>query len=119
MISDSNLANAYREALPILDAQKKAGVPFLVRIRGLEGVIRQFWPFTREWHYLCACNDVGLKIETCSGDATCGRSKLHLPHDFGVPCWCQAGGRYKARERTDQTAVEAAAKVKKPTRFGR
>ncbi len=116
----SSLGDAYRECLPILDRMKADGVPFPERIKGLEGVIRQHWPFTREWQYLCGeCSDYGLRMVQCPGDATCQRSKPHLPHDFGTPCWCQAGKRFKAPERTEQTALQAAATVKKPARFGR
>lgn len=116
----STLAKAYRECLPILDAMKADGVPFLERIKGLEAVIRQCWPFTREWHYLCGeCSDYGLRMADCAGDATCGRKKPHLPHDFGTPCWCEQGRRFRVRERTEESAVEAAAKVRKPSRFGR
>lgn len=115
------LAQAYRECLPILDQMKAGGVPFLERIKGLEAVLRQFWPFTREWHFLCArCLDYGLEISECPGDATCGRAgKPHLAHEFGTPCWCDAGRKFKAKQFTEATAVEAAARVKKPTRFGR
>lgn len=117
------LAEAYKDCLPILDAQKKAGVPFLERIKGLEGVIRTFWPFTREWHYVCGeCADYGLQMANCDGEkhrCGLGKGKPHLPHEYGRPCWCSAGARFKARERTEETAVEAAAKVRRPTRFGR
>ena len=122
-MTESKLAAAYKECLPILDAQKKAGVPFLERIKGLEGVIRQFWPFTREWHYRCGeCGDYGLQMSNCDGEqhrCGLGKGKPHLPHEYGRPCWCSAGLRFKAREQTEDSAVEAAAKVRKPTRFGR
>lgn len=102
------------------DNQKALGASFAERVRNLERTVRAVWPFTREWHYLCGeCSDYGLRIADCAGDATCGRTKPHLPHDFGTPCWCEQGRRYRARERTEESAVEAAAKVRKPSRFGR
>lgn len=123
MISDSKLATAYTECLPILDRQKAAGVPFRERIKGLDAVLRQFWPFTREHVVHCtACDDHGLEMHTCDGEQhRCGlaKGKPHLPHEYGTPCWCVAGARFKAREKTEQTLVEAAASVKKPSRFGR
>lgn len=122
-MSDGKLAQAYKECLPILDAAKAAGVPFQERIKGLEGVIRTFWRFTREWRYRCGeCSDYGLQMSECDGEQhRCGlaKGKPHLPHEFGRPCWCAAGARFKAKERTEETAMEAAARVKKPTRFGR
>jgi hypothetical protein len=123
MITESKLAAAYKECLPILDAQKAAGVPFLERIKGLEAVLRQFWPFRAVHHFNCErCADYGLELHQCDGEqhrCGLGKGKPHLPHEYGTPCWCVAGARFKARERTDQTMVEAAATVKKPTRFGR
>lgn len=123
MKTESKLASAYLDCLPILDRMKAAGVPFLERIKGLEGVLRQFWPFTREWTYRCSeCCDYGLQLRQCDGEqhrCGLGKGKPHLPHDYGTPCWCAEGARYRKRERTDQTAVEAAATVRKPSRFGR
>ena len=121
MISDSVLGQTIRAAFTEWDAQKAAGASIAERVANLTKTLKAAWPFTREWHYLCPqCGDDGLQIHDCPGDATCGRSKAHLPHDFGAACWCSAGSRFKAKERTEESAVETAARAKKqPTRFGR
>lgn len=115
-----NLANTYREAVKILDAQKAAGVPLLERLKGLESVLREAWPQTREWHYLCSvCGDVGLDMQRCSGDATCGRPRAHLKHDYGKPCWCPKGARFKDKPKPEPEDFAAAGKSKPMTRIGR
>lgn len=121
MISDSVLGQTIKAAFQEWDAQKALGAGVLERVANLEKTLRAAWPQTREWHYLCPqCHDYGLRMADCAGDAGCGRSKAHLPHEFGTPCWCSVGARFKAKERTEESAVESAARVKKqPTRFGR
>ena len=118
--TDSVIGQTIQALFREWDAQKAAGATVAERVANLERTVRAMWPFTREWHYLCArCSDYGLEMAECPGDATCGRTKAHLPHDYGTPCWCDAGRRFKPKERTEATAVEAAAKVRKPTRWGR
>lgn len=120
MLTDSVLGQTIHAAIREWDSQKAAGATLAERVRNLEQTLRAAWPFTREWKFLCdRCADYGLEISQCPGDATCGRHKAHLPHEFGTPCWCSNGARYKPRERTDATAIEAAAKVGKPTKWGR
>lgn len=122
VLSESVLGQTIHAALTEWHAQKVAGATLAERVRNLEQTLRAAWPQTREWKYLCeTCRDVGLQMQTCPGDATCGRTKRHLPHEFGTPCWCQAGDRFKVKARTEQTEVEAAAKIRKkqPTRWGR
>ena len=121
MITESVLGQTIKAALIEWDAQKLAGATLYERRRNLEQTLRAAWPQTREWKFLCQeCRDYGLQMMDCPGDATCGSAKPHLAHDYGVPCWCKVGARFKAKERTEQTAVESAARVKKsPTRFGR
>lgn len=81
-----------------------------------ERSVRSSWPFTREWKYLCQqCSDYGLVMHECPGDATCGRHKPHLAHEFGKPCWCSLGQRFKARPKTE-TDFQEAGKMKKPDR---
>lgn len=102
------------------DAMKADGVPREEREAALERTLRAAWPQTREWKYLCnLCSDIGLRMQACPGDATCGRLKAHLPHDFGRPCWCEHGARFKEKQHTEDDAIATAAKVKKPTRIGR
>lgn len=91
------LAQTFRVAMRIWDEQKEQGVPLHERVLGLSKSLRACWPQTREWKFIChRCDDRGLAMETCQGDHTCGRSKPHLPHDFGRPCTCSVGNRFKA-----------------------
>lgn len=98
----------------VLDAMKEwrdmkaQGIALADRVKGLEAVLREVWPFAREWKYLCAqCDDLGVKIAECPGDATCGRSKEHLPHTFGTPCWCALGQRFKDKPRSEDDFTAA------------
>jgi hypothetical protein len=120
-LSDSVLAQTFRAAMQIWDQQKAAGIPVLERLKGLEKTLRSAWPMTREWKYLCwNCMDYGLEIHDCPGDSTCGREKAHLPHDFGKPCWCSAGAKFRPKPVRELDHTDAGAMPKrKPTRIGR
>lgn len=84
-----------------------------------ERIVRANWPTEREWKHLCQrCGDYGLEMFTCPGDATCGRDKPHLAHEFGQPCWCSAGAKFKAKPRSDED-FQQAGKVTKPKGFSR
>lgn len=110
------LAATYVEAMRLWDAQRADGVSLELRLVGLEKTLRAAWPQTRAWKYLCdRCQDVGLSIETCPGDATCGRVKPHLAHSVGTPCWCKAGVRFRERPKPEPEP----AKARTLTRAGR
>jgi hypothetical protein len=116
------LAKTYAVAMRIWDAQKADGVSKADRIAGLERTLRAAWPQMREWKYLCSsCHDYGLVIGDCPGthNATCGRTKPHLPHDFGTPCWCQAGNTYRDKPKPSAEDFTQAGKSKQMTRLGR
>ena len=117
---EGKLSAAVLEAMRYWDEQKAAGVPLEQRLRALEGVIRDVWPFTREWKYLCRdCDDRGLRMADCSGDATCGRARQHLPHTFGTPCWCSLGAKFRPKPQLDPDDFSAAGKSRPMTRIGR
>lgn len=114
------LAETFKEAMRIWDAQKAEGLSRLERLVVLEKTLRAAWPFTREWKFLCPrCDDTGLVMAGCPGDAACGRVKPHLPHDYGTPCWCQKGARFKPKQATETDHLAAIGKTVKPTRVGR
>lgn len=114
-----SLAAGVMDAMRLWDEQKAAGVPLADRQRALFGVIRDLWPVTREWKYLCTnCSDSGLAIAVCPGDATCGRSKAHLAHEFGTPCWCGLGSRFREKPKPGPEDFTEAGRSK-PTRIGR
>lgn len=116
------LSQTYTAAMQIWDSQKAEGVPLLERIAGLEQTLRAVWPQTREWKYLCTqCNDYGLVMGTCPGvtDATCGRVKPHLAHEFGTPCWCDRGRGFKDKPKPEPSDFTQAGKSKPMSRLGR
>jgi hypothetical protein len=117
------LARTIQEALTVRTTMRHNGASELDIDRGFEQVIRDVWPFTREWKYLCAaCQDCGLVITQCPGDdETCGRQAGHLAHEFGKPCWCPAGGRFRKAPMSPIEDADTAGKTKaKPmARFGR
>lgn len=118
-----SLGDVITDALRYADELKAGGMTKAERDAALEQTIRQVWLKGREWHYLCGnCSDYGLEMHQCPGDATCGRHHEHLPHDYGRACWCQAGAKFRKRERTPEDLVDAAAKTSRPkamTRAGR
>jgi hypothetical protein len=119
--TEGNLAASVAVAVAVWESQKADGVSFAERVAGLEQTVRAAWPFTREWKFQCpACDDLGLRIAECSGDASCGRSKPHLVHSYGMPCWCVLGKRFQEKRRPDpEDVLTQAAKVRQPTKFGR
>lgn len=115
------LAATYEAAMALFARQKAEGVSLAERLGGLEKTLRVAWPKGREneWKYPCAkCGDYGLEMAWCDGDATCGREKRHLRHEFGTPCWCPAGKRFKATQKQAADFTEAT-QTKQPTRLGR
>lgn len=117
------LTQTFVAAMAIWDAQKAEGVSRAERLAGLEKTLRAAWPQTRAWKYVCdTCDDYGLEMAQCPGDRTCGREKEHLPHEFGRPCWCGAGNRFRPPAKASPDDFAAAGKTPKPkgfTRFGR
>jgi hypothetical protein len=113
------LAQTFVAAMRIWDQQKADGVSKAERLAGLEKTLRAAWPQTREWKYLCDCDDLGIKVSECPGDATCGRYKAHLPHTFGTPCWCPAGAKYRDKPKPSPEDFTAAGKSKPLARMGR
>ena len=120
MKSESELSKIGVEAVTYWHQLRANGASVEECTKSMESVLREFLPFTREWKYLCAnCNDVGLVIGDCPGDATCGRERRHLSHTFGVPCWCQLGNKFKEKQPAAPEDFAQAGRTRKPTRFGR
>lgn len=124
MSDDRVLADTVIEAMRLWDAQKKAGASKAQLVESMEQTLRAAWPKSRdaEWKYLCQrCNDYGLEMLECPGDNTCGRDKRHAPHEFGKPCWCSYGARFRQKPKTETDHADGAgARAKRPTKlFGR
>jgi len=117
------LASVMMEAIAARDRLKANGATGEDLDAGLAGVLRDVWPKGRErpWQHLCsACDDCGLQIKDCAGDAVCGRTFPHRPHTYGVPCWCDKGARYRPKPAAVSDELDsAAAKPRRPSRFGR
>jgi hypothetical protein len=112
-MSDPKLGSVVKEAMQLWDQLKANGASLAERQAGLENVIRAHWPRGREWHYLCAsCDDVGLVMADCPGDATCGRTKAHGPHTFGTGCWCAKGEGYRRPPKPAPEDFAAAGKTR-------
>jgi hypothetical protein len=120
-MSEKQLAATVAEAVRIRRVMLDDGASMDDADAALERSIRLAWPFTREWKYLCdKCRDCGLEMLFCPGDATCGRTKGHLPHDFGVPCWCPKGKVFRPKERSEVDELASIGKQPKTfTRFGK
>lgn len=118
-----NLVATFTAAMRIWDAQKADGIGLPDRITALGTALQLSWPQVREWKYTCRqCDDYGLVMAVCDGDASCGRAKRHLSHEFGTACWCSAGQRFrdkKAPTAEDFTSAGKAKPAQKMTRFGR
>jgi hypothetical protein len=56
---------------------------------------------TEPWREECRdCGDTGwVRGLTCSGDATCGRTRKHMPHDYTQACPCRATNRTYLRHQ--------------------
>jgi hypothetical protein len=120
MKSDSELYRIGTEAMNYWDALRANGASIPDATKSLEAVLREYLTLTREWKYLCShCDDYGLVMGTCSGDATCGRDQPHLPHSFGTPCWCERGNKFRKKLPADPDDFAQAGRTRKPTRMGR
>ena len=120
MKSDQTLGAIFVESMKIWDQLKASGASFPARVKSLETVLRAHWPFTREWKFVCSnCDDVGLVMLECPGDASCGRPRQHGPHTYGSPCWCALGNKFKDKPPAAPEDFAQAGRVRKPTRMGR
>jgi hypothetical protein len=115
------LSAAVMQAIEIRDHLKADGVTGDALNIGLEGVLRDTWPKGRSepWHTCKGCSDYGLEMFTCPGDATCGRERPHLAHDFGKPCWCQKGARFREAPKPTSDDFTNAGKAPKRSGFAR
>lgn len=114
MTTEATLGRLVMEAVSECDRLRQAGASIEDVQRGLENLIRDRWPFVREWHYICSsCNDCGLVMVS-------EVNKLGTRVETGYPCSCPKGNRFRPKVRTEDDAVAAAARAKKaPSRFGR
>lgn len=123
--TEGPLAATFRVAMEHWDAQKADGVSFAERAKGLEQSLRAAWPKGREegWKYLCDdCSDYGLVMGKCPGNTTCGRTFPHQAHDFGWPCVCPKGARFREKPKSPSDGLTSAGKSPKKsgfTKFGR
>lgn len=128
------LARTIAEALKLRDEMKAGGASQAELDAFLENVVRQSWPFTREWKFLCSqCDDTGRVVMVCRKGARCdgrstapGRMRLcaqdptsDYEHEYASPCHCALGSRFTSRPKRVEDDLVKIGKVSKPTRFGR
>lgn len=121
-MKSGKLATAFGAFMATWEELKAQRVSFFDRCKQLEAVLRANFPEGREqpWRYLCEhCDDSGLRIADCPGDATCGRERKHGQHIFGTPCWCQAGARFRQKPKPTPEDFTQAGRNRKMTRLGR
>lgn len=138
-VEEGPLAQTFREAMRLWDAQKAQGVTFAERQAGLAKSLKAAWPQVREWKYLCnRCDDTGWEPGICTPQTPCGRP-FKLPgqhsddytgqgrcspgHTYVTPCWCEKGQGMRRQLMKQPKPMAAgdfqqAAKTK-PTKVGR
>ena len=137
----SPLADAVLEGVAMRDKMIAEGTPMADVNAAMEALVRDVWPNTRVWKYTCnRCGDTGLEILTCRKGERCDgvstRSngpkepsgnyqrlcamdpESDYEHDYGVPCFCSRGDKFRPKNREQGDGFEQATKSK-PTRFGR
>lgn len=105
------LAQTFIVQMRVWDQQKVEGVSRDDRLNGLDIALRSAWPKGRDepWRYNCEnCDDTGLVMRECGGDAMCGRRKKpHYAHTYGEPCWCSNGGKFKTKPQSGDDFTSA------------
>lgn len=113
--SDESLGRIIAVICEIREELRRQGASPQALAQATENVVRDTWPFTREWKYLCPiCDDTGLKL---SLEAT--RVYGELPVWIGRPCSCSRGERFRDRPKAEQDFTAAGKTPRQPTRFGR
>jgi len=114
---EARLGAAVMEAVRLASLMKADGADDATRFRVIESVIRECWPVTRVWRYLCEqCRDTGLVVQ----DGVTNR--LGGVVSEGYPCTCGKGKLFREKPVGDSDDYTKAGKVSKPkgfTRWGR
>lgn len=138
------LSTAIIEAWDLRKKLKADGLSGAELDKGLEAVLRDFWPFTREWKFICAdCHDSGFQVYVCRRGQRCSgistrtdgprETALHhrricatnpesdYEHEYGQACFCARGERFRAKPKPEASDFTDAGKGKRSdlTRFGR
>lgn len=142
MKSDRRLSQAIDEALTLRKQMVADKMPAADIAASFEQVVRDVWPKGREWHYLCEqCSDTGLIIYTCRPGARCNGISTRTDgphekpgkyrrlcaqhpdsdytHEYGEPCDCKNGSRFRKAPPTDRDVLNDAAMKPKPKPFSK
>jgi hypothetical protein len=95
---------------------RRQGASARVIAEATERLVRDRWPYEREWKYLCdQCDDTGLAL---SLGVT---NRLGIVVDVGRACSCPKGNLFRKREpeAADYTQAGKAPAQKKFSRWGR
>jgi len=140
--AEGRLAQVFADAMAVVDQQRAAGVSREERLKGLEGILREAWPKTRDWHYLCeACDDTGLVQKVCRKGARCDGGSTRMDsqggtpgkyrrlcvlhpesdyeHDYGEPCHCPKGARFQSTPKSQGDYTQAGRSGKGMSKVGR
>ena len=114
---EARLGASVMEAVRLATKMKADGAFDAERFQVIEATLREFWPNTRVWRYLCKqCLDTGLVIQ----DGITNR--LGCVVDEGYPCVCSKGKLFREKPLGGGDDYTKAGKVSKPkgfTRWGR
>lgn len=142
-MTDSALAATMKEAFRLRERMKADGATTAELDAAMERTLRAALPQQRVWRYECeVCWDTGLEMHVCRAGERCNgvstridhpgapagsytRLCAHDPngpyeHDYGTPCLCRRGVRFRPARPAMVPDDEAAARTpRKPARFGR
>lgn len=116
--AEGSLGAIVMQAVDLSTRMKADGASDEERFAVIEANLRDRWPYTREWKYLCqSCRDTGLVLMLNQVN------KLGIRVDEGYPCQCQKGRLFRAKPMAERDYTEAgkvsASKPKGFTRYGR
>ena len=113
--SDQSLGQIIGIICDIREELRRQGASQAAIDQATENVVRDRWPFTREWKYLCPlCDDTGLRVSFESARIY-GETRVWV----GRPCSCSRGERFRDRPKASDDFTQAGKAPAKPTRWGR
>jgi hypothetical protein len=109
------LAESMLGILEMRREMKAAGSDERACDAAVERSLREVWPFTREWKYLCnACDDTGLQL-TLEQTTVYGTREVWI----GRPCQCSLGNRFRPKAASEQDFTQAGKTPKPQKQFSR
>ena len=114
-------ARIMREAMRQFHHMRTDGVSFEDAIKGIEAELRDAWPGrTSKFAEACpTCDDTGYRDLVCSHRMRCNRKRCGLAeetweHKYVHPCECSAGARFIPKPITQEDALTAVGRSRRP-----